>query len=162
RKRGPTMADNNGQTNAVGFLSSPVLEQRPNVDGALPSDGAYSGMEFLPSDLCRQIHRIMVRSRVMEERMIKMAKSGEGYFWIGGPGEEAFCACLGLQVKKGRGPDFDYLHLHYRNEATLIAMDMSVADGLRQMAMRFTDRHSRGRNFPGHFCVPEWNIPPIS
>ena len=31
-------------------------------------------------------------------------KSGEGYFWIGGPGEEAFNVCLGLQVKKGRGP----------------------------------------------------------
>ena len=34
----------------------------------------------------------------MEERMIKMSKSGEGYYdWR--PGEEAFNACLGLQVK---------------------------------------------------------------
>ena len=54
-----------------------------------------SGGESLPADLCRQIHSIMVRSRAMEERMVKMAKSGEGYFWIGGPGEEAFNSCLG-------------------------------------------------------------------
>src|SRR5262245_36595216 len=103
----------------------------------------------------------MVRSRAMEERMVKMAKSGEGFFWIGGPGEEAFNACLGLQVKKGKGPAFDYLHLHYRNETTLLAMGMSVLDGIRQMAMKRTDPHSMGRNFPGHCCIPEWNVLPV-
>ena len=79
-----------------------------------------SGSETLPVARCLEIHRIMVRARAMEERMIKMSKSGEGYFWIGGPGEEAFNTCLGLQVKKGEGPDYDYLHLHYRNSATLV------------------------------------------
>lgn len=121
-----------------------------------------TGDETLPADLCVRIHRIMVRSRKMEERMIKMAKSGEGYFWIGGPGEEAFNTCLGLQIRKGRGPEYDFLHLHYRNEATLVAMGMPLIDGLRQMAMRRTDPHSMGRNFPGHFCAPQWNVVPVS
>lgn len=156
------MADSTGQADVAGVLTTPPLEQRPSPNGTLPTDGAYSGMEFLAADRCRLIHRVMVRSRVMEERMIKMAKSGEGYFWIGGPGEEAFNTCLGFQIKKGRGPEFDFLHLHYRHEATLVAMGMSLADGLRQMAMRVTDKHSRGRNFPGHFCVPQWNVLPIS
>jgi 2-oxoisovalerate dehydrogenase E1 component alpha subunit len=98
----------------------------------------------------------------MEERAIKMSKSGEGYFWIGGPGEEAFNAALGLQVKKGQGPDFDYLHLHYRNSATLIAMGMSLLDGLRQMGMAATDPHSLGRNFVGHYSRREWNVVPVS
>src|SRR5262249_35511685 len=100
------MADSTGQAEVAGGLRKQPLEQRPSPNGALPKDGACSGMEFLPADRCRQIHRVMVRSRVMEERMIKMAKSGEGYFWIGGPGEEAFNACLGFQIKKGRGPEF--------------------------------------------------------
>ncbi len=121
-----------------------------------------SGKESLPGPHCLEIHRIMVRSRAMEERMIKMSKSGEGYFWIGGPGEEAFNTCLGLQVKKGQGPAFDYLHLHYRNSATLVAMGMSLADGIRQMAMTATDPHSAGRNFPGHFARREWNVIPVT
>src|ERR1043166_9236944 len=79
------------------------------------------GAESLSPEQCLGIHRIMVRSRVMEEQMIRMAKSGEGYFWIGGPGEEAFNTCLGLQINKGQGAEFDFLHLHYRNEATLAA-----------------------------------------
>lgn len=121
-----------------------------------------SGSESLPVERCLEIHRIMARTRAMEERMIKMSKSGEGYFWIGGPGEEAFNACLGLQIKKGEGPDYDFLHLHYRNSATLVAMGMPLIDGIRQMAMTATDPHSRGRNFPGHFARREWNVMPIS
>src|SRR5712671_801552 len=113
----------------------------------------FSGQESLPADRCVGIYRIMVRSRVMEERMIKMSKSGQGHFWIGGPGEEAFNVCLGLQVKKGCGPAFDFLHLHYRNSATLVAMGMPLLDAIRQMAMTATDLHSMGRNFVGHFAV---------
>jgi 2-oxoisovalerate dehydrogenase E1 component alpha subunit len=118
--------------------------------------------EFLPAARCLEIHRYMVRARVMEERMIKMSKSGEGFFWIGGPGEEAFNVCLGLQVKKGEGPEFDFLHLHYRNSATMMAMGMPMLDGIRQMAMTRTDTSSMGRNFPSHFAKKAWNVAPIA
>src|SRR5262249_20158103 len=121
-----------------------------------------SGQEALSAERCLEIYRIMVQARSMEERMIKMSKSGEGYFGVGGPGEEAFNACLGLQVKKGCGPAFDFLHFHYRNSATLVAMGMSLLDGIRQMAMTATDPHSRGRNFPGHYCRKEWNVVPVT
>src|SRR5437867_9716199 len=104
----------------------------------------------------------MVRARVMEERMIKMSKSGEGYFWIGGPGEEAFNVPLGLQVKKGQGPDFDYLHLHYRSSAILTAMGLNPMDALRQMKNTATDPFSGGRNFSNHFSIRKWNVPPIT
>jgi len=124
--------------------------------------GIGSGTEFLPADLCLRIYSLMVRTRALEERMIKMSKSGEGYFWIGGPGEEAFNTALGLQVKKGQGPGYDFLHLHYRNSATMVAMGMPLIDALRQMAMRVTDPHSLGRNFPGHFSCKAWNVVPIS
>ncbi len=122
----------------------------------------FTGRESLPAERCLEIYRLMVRTRLMEERMIKMSKSGQGYFWIGGPGEEAFNTCLGLQVKKGRGPAYDYLHLHYRNSATLVAMGMPLAHGLRQMAMTATDSHSMGRNFSGHYAAVEWNVVPIT
>jgi len=127
------------------------------ADAVLQTEG-----ETLPLPRCLEIYRIMVRTRAMEERMIKMSKSGEGHFWIGGPGEEAFNTCLGLQVKKGCGPDFDYLHLHYRNSATLVAMGMPLVEGIRQMAMRATDTHSAGRNFAGHYAKRDWNVVPVT
>src|SRR5205085_6136801 len=119
------MAKQTGSTETNG-VPAVLLDERPPAGARSGQAGeVISGSERLPAELATTIHRLMIRSRLMEERMIKMAKSGEGFFWIGGPGEEAFNACLGLQVKKGRGPDYDILHLHYRNETTLLALGMS-------------------------------------
>jgi 2-oxoisovalerate dehydrogenase E1 component alpha subunit len=104
----------------------------------------------------------MLKSRVLEERLIKIYKSGEAYFWIGGPGEEAFGVPLGMLVKKGRGHDHDYLHLHYRATPTLVAMGMPMIDSIRLIMNKATDRCTGGRNFANHYCFPEWNVTPVT
>src|ERR1035438_1829829 len=87
----------------------------------------------LAPELLVRMHEWMVRSRCLEERLIRMNKQGDGFFWIGGPGEEALNAPLGMLVHKGQGPHYDYLHLHYRSSATLLAMGADPVDTLRQM-----------------------------
>src|SRR5438445_13566144 len=104
----------------------------------------------LPRELLVRMHDLMVKSRVLEERLIQMDKQGHGYFWIGGPGEEAFNVPLGLLIKKGQGPQYDYLHAHYRQSATLLAMGEEPIGALRQMKNTATDPYSGGRNFAGH------------
>lgn len=116
----------------------------------------------LPREQLLRIHELMLENRVLEERLIRMQRQGEGYFWIGGPGEEAFNTCLGLQVHKGQGVEHDYLHLHYRSSGTLLAMGAPSIDALRQMHNTKTDPYSRGRNFVGHFSKREWNVVPIT
>jgi 2-oxoisovalerate dehydrogenase E1 component alpha subunit len=116
----------------------------------------------LSAALCLQIYDVMLRSRLLEERLITMYKQGDGYFWIGGPGEEAFNVPLGLLVDKGSGVDHDYLHLHYRSSGTLLAMGADPVDSLRQMKNVATDPYSKGRNFAGHFSVRKWNVVPVS
>ena len=106
------------------------------------------------------VYRLMAKARALEERLIKMSKSSDGYFWIGGPGEEAFNVPLGLLVKKGEGPAYDYLHLHYRSSAIVLAMGADIIDFVRQMANRATDPFTGGRNFVNHVCRREWNIVP--
>jgi 2-oxoisovalerate dehydrogenase E1 component alpha subunit len=91
-----------------------------------------------------------------------MYKQGDGYFWIGGPGEEAFSVPLGLLVDKGQGLDHDYLHLHYRCGGTMLAMGADPIDSLRQMRNAATDPYSRGRNFAGHYTFRKWNVVPIT
>lgn len=116
----------------------------------------------LPPDLLLRMHDVMLEGRVLEERLIRMQRQGQGYFWIGGPGEEAFNTALGLLVKKGQGLDYDYLHLHYRSSATLLAMGADPVDALRQMANVATDPYSGGRNFVGHYSKREWNVVPVT
>jgi 2-oxoisovalerate dehydrogenase E1 component alpha subunit len=116
----------------------------------------------LERELLVRMHDLMVKARVLEERLIQMYKQGHGYFWIGGPGEEAFNVPLGLLMKKGQGPAYDYLHAHYRQSATLMALGEEPIGAMRQMKSTATDPYSGGRNFAGHFSKREWNIAPVS
>lgn len=116
----------------------------------------------LSKDLLLKMHNLMVKSRVLEERLIKAYKAGEGYFWIGGPGEEAFGVALGLLVRKGQGLAYDWLHLHYRCTPTMVALGANMVDALRMMMNRSTDPCAGGRNFAGHYCFPQWNVAPVT
>lgn len=85
-----------------------------------------------------------------------------GYFWIGGPGEEAFSCPLGMQVNKGQGLDHDFLHLHYRSSPIMLAMGAKPIDSLRQMKNVASDPYSGGRNFANHYSKREWNVVPVT
>lgn len=108
------------------------------------------------------IHRDMVRARVLEERLIRMYKQSQGFFWLGGPGEEAFNVPLGMQILKGQGPAYDYMHFHYRQSATLLALGLDPMDSMRQMQNTATDPFSGGRNFVAHFSKRAWNVVPVT
>jgi len=133
-------------------VSTPSLRPVPRA----PNDAQLS------PELLLRIHDLMVRSRVLEERLIAMYKQGDGYFWIGGPGEEAFNVPLGLLIHKGRGVQYDYCHFHYRQSATLLAMGADPIDAMRQMKNSATDPYSGGRNFVGHYSIRQWNVVPVS
>lgn len=116
----------------------------------------------LSKNVLVDMHKFMVKSRVLEERLIKIYRAGESFFWIGGPGEEAWGVPLGMLAKKGQGPMYDFLHLHYRCSPTLVAMGLDMLTSVRLMMNRSTDRSTGGRNFSNHFCIPEWNIAPVT
>src|SRR3954469_3738663 len=141
-------------------MSSSAPATRPTSVAADPAADPSSGR--LSAEQCLQIYDLMLRARVLEDRLITMYKQGEGFFWIGGPGEEAFNVPLGLLVDKGQGVDHDYLHLHYRSGGTLLAMGADPVDSLRQMKNVATDPYSKGRNFAGHFSVRKWNVIPVT
>ena len=116
----------------------------------------------LSPELLVKMHGLMVKARVLEERLIQMYKQGDGYFWIGGPGEEAFNVPLGMLIDKGQGLQHDYCHFHYRQSATLLAMGADPIDSLRMMKNTATDPYTGGRNFVGHYSIREWNVVPVS
>src|ERR1041385_8509748 len=116
----------------------------------------------MSAELALKTYDLMLRARLLELRLITMYKRGEGFFWIGGPGEEAFNVPLGLLVDKGMGLDHDFLHLHYRSSGTLPALGAAPWDSMRKMRNAATDPYSRGRNFAGHFSVRKWNVVPVS
>ncbi|MFZ3231900.1 MAG: thiamine pyrophosphate-dependent dehydrogenase E1 component subunit alpha [Pseudobdellovibrio sp.] len=116
----------------------------------------------LDSKLILQIYDLMVKSRVLEERLIKIYRAGESFFWIGGPGEEAWGVPLGLLTKVGQGLAYDYVHLHYRCTPTVLAMGVQMIDSIRLMMNRSTDPSTGGRNFSNHYAFSKLNIAPVT
>lgn len=117
---------------------------------------------FKDKEFSLAFYKAMLRTRVLEERMIKMAKAGDGFFWIGGPGEEAFNVALGLLIDKGEGLEHDILHLHYRNNGVLLTMGAPMIDFVRQMRNVAQDPFSGGRNFVSHIAKKSWNVMPVT
>lgn len=152
--------------------SAKAIGGKASASGSAKSVGKTAGAKksgitvnvptHLPKQQQLQMFDLMVKSRVLEERLIKVYKTGDSFFWIGGAGEEAFGVPLGLSVYKGNGPEYDYLHLHYRGTPTLIAMGMPMIDSLRLMMNRSTDSSTGGRNFCNHYCFPKWNVVPVT
>jgi 2-oxoisovalerate dehydrogenase E1 component alpha subunit len=129
---------------------------------AVKTKKGTSDFRGLSKELLLKMHDLMVKSRVLEERLIKIYKAGDAYFWIGGPGEEAWGVSLGLLVDKGQGPKHDYLHLHYRCTPTLVAMGLEMIDSIRLIMNRATDSSTGGRNFSNHYVFPQWNVVPVT
>ena len=160
----------NGKAKANGHFSASARLLGKKAHGKPPTVMAKTstpvkapGTRFrLEPKLLLQIHENMVKARVLEERLIRMYKQSDGFFWIGGPGEEAFNVPLGLMVKKGQGVDHDFLHLHYRSSAILSAMGMEPIDAIRQMKSVASDPFSGGRNFGNHFSRRAWNVVPVT
>jgi len=122
----------------------------------------YPVQPFKDKEFSIKFLQTMIRTRVLEERMIKMSKMSEGFFWIGGPGEEAFNTALGLLVDKGEGLEHDMLHLHYRNNGAVLTMGAPMIDFIRQMKNVSQDPFSGGRNFVSHIAKKEWNVMPVT
>jgi 2-oxoisovalerate dehydrogenase E1 component alpha subunit len=146
----PAQAEKNGNGHGKSHAQSAVLAPRGKADLRLDRK------------LLLQIHDLMIKARVLEERLIRMYKKSDGYFWLGGPGEEAFAVPLGLQILKGQGLDYDMMHFHYRAGPTLVAMGAEPIDFMRQMKNTATDPFSGGRNFAAHASIRKWNVVPIT
>ena len=137
-------------------------QKTKRVNGKTSKGPTVGSKTTLPKEVQLHIFDNMVKSRVLEERLIKVYKTGDSFFWIGGAGEEAFGVPLGLLTHKGHGPQYDFLHLHYRGTPTLIAMGMTMIDSLRLTMNKATDPSTGGRNFCNHYCFPQWNVVPVS
>lgn len=142
--------------------SRPTLAPKNVAKVAKPVGVTISNKLTLPKALQLNILDLMIKARVLEERLIKVYKVGDSFFWIGGPGEEAFGVPLGLLVDKGQGIEHDFLHMHYRASPTMVALGMTMEDALRLTMNRATDPSTGGRNFCGHYCFPQWNVTPIT
>jgi 2-oxoisovalerate dehydrogenase E1 component len=112
-------------------------------------------------------YTVSVRSRGLEERIIKLVRTGEVKFAIWGAGEEIHGTATALALSRFVGPENFGIVPHYRSGA-LCSMwcELNDYEGfslavLRQQLSRDTDPMSRGRQMVYHLTIREVGILPV-
>lgn len=121
----------------------------------------------LGAEELRHAYRAAVRSRTIEEFIVRLVSRGEVKFAIWGPGEEVHGVAAALALSRVVNRDHFGFVPHYRS-AALVSMwleclgyeDFAV-DLLRQQFSKDTDEMSRGRQMVNHLHYPGRCVLPV-
>ena len=109
--------------------------------------------DFDPEEL-RQMLRMMMMSRKLDEKMLTLLKQGKGFFHIGSAGHEASQIALGSEFNGGE----DWFLFYYRDLATALAVGMTPEEVLQAHFAKAADPSSGGRQMAEHFGKRDLNI----
>ena len=119
----------------------------PDRAGALPAAGA--------SPACGgpglAVWRAMVTARWIDRVEMELVHRGEAFFHVGGAGHEA-SAALACHLDAE-----DWLHLHYRDKALMLARGMTPLDFFHGLVCT-RDSHSAGRQMSAHLSAPRLRV----
>ena len=93
------------------------------------------------------LYRVMFAARCIDELEAKLITRGEVFFHVSGSGHEA-SAVLNSFLR----PD-DYLHLHYRDKALMLARGIPVVQFFHSLLCN-AESHSQGRQMSAHMSDP--------
>jgi 2-oxoisovalerate dehydrogenase E1 component len=121
----------------------------------------------LTAEELRHAYTVGVRSRCLEEHVVRLVTRGEVKFAIWGPGEEIHGTATALALSKAVNPEHYGMVPHYRS-GSFVSMwcelngvkDFS-ARMLRQQFSRATDAMSGGRQMVYHLHIPEVGVLPV-
>jgi TPP-dependent pyruvate/acetoin dehydrogenase alpha subunit len=119
------------------------------------------------SDELIHAYTVGLRSRALEEHIVRLVSKGEVKFAIWGPGEEIHGTATALAISKFVGTQNFGIVPHYRSGALcsmwceLHGKNDFTLDVLRQQFSKDTDTMSRGRQMVYHLSIPEVGILPV-
>ncbi len=129
--------------------------------------GARDALPDLPAEQLRLAYRVGVRSRALEEHIVRLVSRGEVKFAIWGPGEEVHGAAFALALSEVAEVEHFGMVPHYRSGCLvgmwceLHGLDGHVLRLVRQQFSRATDEMSGGRQMVAHFTLPEVGVLPV-
>lgn len=140
----------------------------PTDSQALTDANRDESVEAGPSPAqLRAAYRAAVRSRSVEEHIVRLVSRGEVKFAIWGPGEEIHGTATALALSEVVNPKHFGIVPHYRSGALcsmwcdLNGYETFTLDVLRQQFSKATDKISGGRQMVYHLNLPEVGILPV-
>ena len=99
--------------------------------------------------------RVMMLSRAIDDKLMRMLKQGKIFFHIGCSGHEA----IQVAVAKALKPGIDWAFPYYREIAFSLALGIKPEEIFLHSLGKADDPFTGGRQMPGHFGSKALNIP---
>ncbi|MGE5481171.1 MAG: thiamine pyrophosphate-dependent enzyme [Chloroflexota bacterium] len=172
-KRKTKAAEINGSTYEMkpeGDFITIAIEQSKNPTGCVHGHGPNCSREFveiedssLPAhetlglakeDLVYALKNMM-KARYTDEKHLMLVKQGKSFFHIGGSGHEATQTAIAMNLTRKK----DWGWTYYRDLAFAYGMGFSPRDYFLLAFGKPEDPATGGKQMPGHYGHPEWNLP---
>lgn len=101
----------------------------------------------ISADALRRMHRHMLLTRRLDEKMMILLKQGKSFFHIGASGHEAAQIALAANMRGGH----DWAYPYYRGLSFCIEFGMTTEEVLLCFLAKADDPNSGGRQMPAHY-----------
>ena len=95
----------------------------------------------------RRAYRLMLTSRFLDEKQLRLLKQGKSFFQIGGSGHEAAQVAAALALR----PGYDWAFPYYRDQSFVLAYGITVRELLLASLHRAGDPATGSRQMPCHW-----------
>jgi 2-oxoisovalerate dehydrogenase E1 component len=95
----------------------------------------------------RRAYRLMLTSRFLDEKQLRLLKQGKSFFQIGGSGHEAAQVAAALALR----PGYDWAFPYYRDQSFVLAYGITIRDLLLASLHRAGDPATGSRQMPCHW-----------
>lgn len=140
--------------------SDKILKKEKVKKNIKPSNGSGSSFfragkkEFKKEELINVL-RLMLKTRSLDEKAMRLLKQGKTFFHISASGHEAVQVAIGMSLD----PKVDWLFPYYRDLGTVLTVGITPEEVFLQTFAKEDDPASGGRQLPVHWGSTRMNIP---